>query len=311
MAIVNSDFLAGVRTGFRSLFQSAFEAASLQAPWRELALPVTSTGQIESYDWLGTVPVMVDVTNGDIQVEGLGNYSQSITNLTYKAAIEVARAAFEDDKLNLISPRVQQLGEEAGRHPGQLIFALFESGGLAFDATAFFADTRVIGRSANVDNIVSGAYGAGTVAEFQAGIAAGRAQMRLFQDDQGRPMNVSPNVIVVPPALEQACFQALTDAGRAVNAPAVPATADGAFRLAGYTVLVNPDLTTTDDWYMFYTSGATRPFIYQERVAPALEGLTTPETESGIVRDRFLYSVRARYAVGYGDPRYAVKLLDA
>ncbi len=311
MAIVNSDFLAGVRTGFRSLFQIAFEAASMQAPWRDMALTVPSTGSSESYDWLGTVPVMVDVTHGDIQVEGLGNYSQTIENLTYKAAIEVSRASMEDDKLGLITPRVQQLGQEAGRHPGQLMFALFESGGLAFDGTAFFSDTRVIGRSANIDNIVSGAYGAGTVAEFLAGLAAGRSQMRLFQDDQGRPMNHIPNVIVVPPALEQAAVQALSQTTQGASTIPIPATGDGAFRISGYLVLVNPYLTTTDDWYMFHVSGATKPFLYQERIAPSLEGLTTPETESGIIRDRFLYSVRARYAVGYGDPRYAVKMLDA
>jgi phage major head subunit gpT-like protein len=311
MAIVNSDFLAGVRTGFRSLFQTSFEAATKQSPWREMAMTIQSTGQVESYDWLGTVPVMVDVTDGDIQVEGLGHYSQSITNLTYKAAIEVTRAAMEDDKLNLVTPRVGQLGLEAARHPGQLIFALFESGGLAFDATAFFADTRVIGRSANIDNIVTGSYGNGTVAEFLAGLAAGRQQMRLYQDDQGRPMNHTPNIIVVPPALEQAAYQALSQTTQGASTVPVPATEDGAFRIANYLLLVNPYLTTTDDWYMFHSTAATKPFIYQERVAPSLEGLTTPETESGIVRDRFVYSVRARYAVGYGDPRYAVKVLDS
>lgn len=311
MAIVNSDFLAGVRTGFRSLFQSSFEAASFQAPWRELALPVTSTGESESYDWLGTVPVMVDVTHGDIQVEGLGHYDQTIKNLTYKSAIEVARSAFEDDKLNLISPRLGQLGEEAGRHPGQLIFALFESGGLAFDGTAFFADTRTIGRSANIDNIVDGGYGDGTAAEFKAGLSAGRSAMRKFQDDQGRPMNHTPNVIVVPPELEQAAFEALSQTLQGTSTPAVPATQNGSYQVSGYLLLVNPYLSTVDDWYMFHASAATRPFIYQERVAPSLEGLTSPETESGIIRDRFLYSVRARYAVGYGDPRYAVKVLDS
>jgi len=311
MAIVNSDFLAGVRTGFRSLFQNAFDAAAKLTVWRDLAMTIQSTGQIESYDWLGTVPVMVDVTHGDIQIEGLGNYSQSIENLTYKAAIEVARAAMEDDKLNLINPRVQQLGQEASRHPGQLIFALFEDNGNAFDATAFFADTRVIGRSANIDNIVAGAYGDGTVAEFLAGLAAGRTSMRLFQDDQGRPMNITPNIIVVPPSLEQTAYQALSQTTQGASTVPVPASEDGAFRIANYLLLVNPYLTDTVDWYMFHTTAATKPFIYQERVAPSLEGLTTPETESGIVRDRFLYSVRARYAVGYGDPRYAVKMLDA
>ncbi|KKL13741.1 hypothetical protein LCGC14_2522750, partial [marine sediment metagenome] len=155
------------------------------------------------------------------------------------------------------------------------------------------------------------AYGDGTLAEFKAGLSAGRSAMRKFQDDQGRPMNHTPNVIVVPPELEQVAFEALSQTTQGTSTPPVPATQDGSYRVAGYLLLVNPYLTTVDDWYMFHTSAATRPFIHQKRIAPSLEGLTSPETEAGIVRDRFLYSVRARYAVGYGDPRYAVKMLDA
>lgn len=311
MAVITSDFLAAVLTGYRATFHRDFDAAAGGQLWRDLAMPIPSTKRTESHSWLGTVPKMQNVTRGPMHFDSLNAYSYSLENQLYKAGFEVERQEYEDDALGLIQPRVQQLGPEAARHPGELIFDLFESGGLAFDAVAFFADTRVLGASANIDNIVAGAYGDGTVGQFQAGLAAGRAAMRAFQDDKGRPMNLTPNVLVVPPALEQTAFQACNANQGTITQPVIPATQDGAIRAAGFLILVNPQLSTVDDWYMFHTRSALKPFMHQTRLAPRLEGITNPETESGIVRDRFIYTVRARYTVGYGDPRHAVRILDA
>lgn len=309
MAVVTSDFLAGVLTNFRVGFSQAFDAAANLQPWREIAMEVQSTGDIESHNWLGTVPQMVDVTRGELQVEGLYSFQYNLQNRTFKSAIEVQRKVFEDDKLGTVQPRLAQLGLEAARHPGQLLFQLFTSGGLAFDGTAFFADTRVIGRSANIDNQLAGT--GVTVAAFQADLAAARAQMRLFQDDQGRPMNLVGNTIVVPPALEQSAFQALNANQGSITQPAIPATADGSFQASGYLVMVNPFLTDANDWYLLHRNGQFRPFVFQTRIAPSLEGITNPNSDEGILRDRFIYTARARYEVGYGDPRYAVKTTNA
>lgn len=310
MAVVTSDFLAGVLTNFRVGFSQAFDAANNLQPWREIAMEVPSTSDIESHNWLGTVPQMVDVTKGELQVEGLHSFQYNIQNRTFKSAIEVKRATFEDDRLGTVRPRLEQLGMEAARHPGQLLFQLFTSGGLAFDGVAFFADTRVIGRSANVDNQIAGGSDPTVAANFQAQLAAARAQMRLFQDDQGRPMNLVGNVIVIPAGLEQAVFQALNANQGSILNPAIPATADGSFQSSGYLVMVNPYLTDANDWYLLHRDGMFRPFVYQTRIAPSLEGLSNPNTEEGIIRDRFIYTARARYEVGYGDPRYAVKVTN-
>jgi phage major head subunit gpT-like protein len=35
-----------------------------------------------------------------------------------------------------------------------------------------------------------------------------------------------------------------------------------------------------------------------------------PNTESAVWHDRFVYGVRARYNVGYGDPRLAVRITN-
>jgi len=305
MAVVTSDYLAGVLTNFRALFAESFEAARNLSPWREIAMEIPSTTLTETHTWLGTTPTMKDVSKGDLILEGLPRFDFSIENKVWKAGIEVERAVFEDDKVGLLLPRLRQLGEEAARHPGQLILNLPVTNPNAFDAVAFFADTRMIGLSANVDNILAGT--GTTVAQFQTDLGSARAQMRKFQDDQGRPMNLVGNIIMVPAELEQVAYQALNANQGSITQPAIPATEDGAIRSAGYVVIVNPFLTDVNDWYLLHAAGSIRPFIYQTRVAPALEGVTNPTTESGVIRDRFIYSVRARYEVGVGDPRHAVK----
>jgi phage major head subunit gpT-like protein len=307
MAVVNSDFLSGVLSNFRVGFSMAFEAAANMQPWRELAAQVDSTGDAEVHAWLGTPPKMVDVTRGELQIEGLHPFNYTITNRTFKSAIEVKRSSFEDDKLNLIRPRLEQLGQEAARHPGELLFQLFTSGGLAFDGTAFFADTRVIGRSANIDNIQAGS--GVTAANLRTDLATNRGIMRKYQDDQARPMNLIPNTIVVPAEIEGAMWEALNP-GSGSATPPIPASADGSWSAGGYLVMVNPFLTDANDWYLLHRSGAFRPFVYQERIAPSLEGLTTPNTDEGVIRDRYIYTARARYEVGYGDPRYAMRITN-
>lgn len=310
MAVVTSDYLAGVLTNFRALFESDFQAALGVVGWRELATEMPSNGEQNTYTWFGTVPTMKDVTHGSPEREGLPRYNFSIENVEYQAEIEVERAVLERDQLGLVRPRIGQLGQEAARHPGQLIFNLFETPGNAFDGTAFFADTRVIGNSANIDNNLAG--NGVTVANFQTDLATARGQMRKFQDDQGRPMNLVGNVIVVPSELEQVAWQALNTAqGDGVVSPAIPASANGLFRASGYLVVTNPFLTDVNDWYLLHVSGDSKPFIFQSEKRPELLGGTNPNEQAVIESRKFLYAVNARYNVGVTDPRFAVKTVNS
>lgn len=306
MAVVTSDFLAGVLTNFRATFQDSFDAARNLAAWPKIAMEVQSNGLVENHSWLGTVPQMVDVTRGDSQMEGLFSFNYALTNRTWKAQIEVERAVFEDDQIGMLTPRLRQLGEEGVRHPGQLILQLFETNGNAFDGAAFFADTRVIGRSANIDNIQT--QTGVTIANIQTDLAVVRARLRTFQDDQGRPMNNVLNTIICNPDIEQTMYQALS-----IGFPAAAPTASNIqpagdlVTVNGYTIITNPYITTAGDWYGCAVTPSMKPFIYQSRVAPTLEDQTLG-SEDAVKRDRFVYGVRARYEVGYGDPRYAIRV---
>lgn len=307
--------VAGSLTSFRAGFNQEFLAAMNLQPWREITTEYQSTGESETYLGLGTVPKMVDVTHDVLQTKALLAFDYNIPNLVWKAGLEVPRSYYEDEKLGLLRPKIAELGQEAARHPGELIFGLVASNPSAFDGVALIADTRTIGGSANIDNlrgytVAAGATGMPTVAEFQTGLATARGVMRAFQDDNGRPLNRPGNVIMIPPEMEQVVFQALNAVQTPLNQPVVPSTEDGSFTASGYFVIVNPYLTEANDWYLIYARGGTSPFIYQTRIAPDFEPLG-PGSFPAVVNDKFIFSVRARYNVGVGDPRNIVKVVGA
>lgn len=315
MAVVTTDFLAAVLTNFRAMFESELNGAVGWQAWPMFTTSVDSNGQFNTYNWFGTVPQMRDVTHGQAAREGLFSYNFSIENLEWQAIIEVERAALERDQLGLIRPRIGQLAQEAARHPGQLIWQLFLTPGNAYDGVAFFSDTRVIGRSANIDNNLTGTLSLATptVAQFQADLNAMRQAMRLFQDDQGRPMNLVGNVIVIPAQLEQIAYQALNASqANPLNQPTIPATnQNGSWVGQGYQVIVNPYLTDGNDFYLLYANGIEKPFIYQTEVNPRLDASTNPNEQAVIETRKFLYSGYYRGNVGVTDPRFAVRSQSA
>lgn len=308
MAIVTSDYLEGVRTNFRALFEKEFAAAQGLQGWKGFVLEVPSDGERNTYEWFDTVPLMQDVTHGPVALQGLREDNFSIVNSDYQAAIEVERSSMERDKLGLIAPRINQLGLEAARHPGQLIFQHVLNNNNAFDGSAFFADTRTIGDSGNIDNQIAGT--GITVATFQTDLGSAVAQMRVFEDDRGRVMNLRGNTIMVPPELEEIAWRALNrSAGDGVTSPVPPVTPSGVFSASGYMVVVNPYLTDANNWFLFHVGqGVMKPFIYQVEKRPVLESDTNPNARVAIIQRTFVYSVYGRYATGMTDPRLGVEV---
>lgn len=311
MAVVNSQFLDGVLTNFRSLYVREFNGAQALQGWQQFAMRQESSGATTTYEWFGTVPRMQDVTQDQVSLRGLEEYNFSIQNREYQAAIEVARMTFERDELNLVTPRVQQLAGEGARHPGELIFELLEANPVAYDDIAYFADTRVIGESANIDNLL---VGTGTTqAQIQDDLNSGREAMRLFQDDRGRPLNKVPNAIMCPISMELPIWRALnpTSAGNLDRAN-LPVTSNGVLTAGGYSIIGNPYLTDASDWYMFHLGGPSmRPFIWQVEKQPVLESDTNPNSRENILLRKYLYSIYGRYNVGVTDPRLGIKIVNA
>jgi phage major head subunit gpT-like protein len=304
MALVNSDFLDGLMTNYRAIFHEAFVKATDAAEYKPVVLETQSTSAKEAYGWLGSLPALSQWKDTR-KLYGLRTFDYTLENLNYEATIEVDRNTLEDDEYGMIQHRIRQLAQRAIDHMGKLVFDLLDAGAsaLAYDGSAFFSDTRVIGESANIDNLLSGAY-SGSADEIRAGIAAGVIAMRNFQDDRGVPMNLCPDTLVCSPAMEIPIKNALL--------PAVAGTTRAEADIIK-RIIVRPEVDgDADDWYLLSTERmGLKPLILQVRKAPEFVSVDKPDAPNVFLNRLLYYGIDWRGAVGFGDPRTAVKVVDS
>lgn len=307
MPVVSSDFLAGMLTNFRAVFQKSLdEAAKTNALYLEIATKFDSTADQESYGWMGAPPQMSEWTDKR-QVKDLGAYDYTLKNKHYEGTIAVSRDTFEDDKYGMIAPRIKEMAMAAMRHINQVMVSQLDDGEtlLAYDGTAFFSDSRAIGDSGTIDNLLSGSYSASS-AEILAGLGAAYTRMASFKNDKGVAMGLLPDTIVCSPAMYIPILNALrTDVSGETRPEA------GIFPVN--RVFASPFIDLdADDYYVLCTQiVAVKPLIFQLRKNVEFVALDSPNDVNVFMKNEFLYGVDDRFAAGFGDPRTAVKVHDA
>ena len=75
-------------------------------------------------------------------------------------------------------------------------------------------------------------------------------------------------------------------------------------------VIVDPNLTDANDWYLFAAKELMKPLIYHNRKSPQYVALYKPTDESVLMRKKIHYSVKMRGNAGYGYYEIAVKVIN-
>jgi phage major head subunit gpT-like protein len=150
--IINQGSLAGIFTGFSTVFAQAMASFAAQSLWNRVAMEVPSTTSEENYKWLGDFPGMKEWI-GERVVKDLSAFDYTIRNKPFEATIGVDRDNIEDDKIGVYTPMIQGLAHSAAVHPDQLVFALLKAGFTTpcFDKQYFF-DTDHVVAGASVSN---------------------------------------------------------------------------------------------------------------------------------------------------------------
>jgi len=290
MALVKSDIPRLLEAGLRAVFFDAYESA--RGDWERIATVIPSEHDTEKYAWLGSVPKMREFKDERVPA-ALLEHDYSIRNKTWEASIAVDRAAIEDEQYGQIRIRVQGLADEARRHQDELVFSLLADGfnTLCYDGQYFFDTDHSEGSSGTQSNKGTSALSASSL---QSAITA----MMKFRDDRGKPLGIIPDTLVVPPDLKWTAMELL----QSVYAPETVAgktemrrnVLEGALNL-----IVSPYLSNSQDWFLLCTGRVVRPIIFQTR-APIEFAALEANSESGFMRDQYVYGVRARYNVGFG-----------
>jgi len=305
MAVVTSDFLAALVTNYKIIFKKSLgENASMSDSWKKVSTIMPSDTDKESLNWLGATPPMSEWKDTR-RLRGLRDFDYTLTNRHWENTIPISRDAYRDNKYKHIPIRIKGLAKSCLRNHTKELFSWLDDGetNVAYDGTAMFADTRTIGDSSNIDNLIAMAC-SGSAAEIRAAVAAAQEKMRLFQDDWGYPLNMQPDTIVCAPEMEIAIKDALLPGVAGTVRPELAFVKD---------IIVTPwiDLDATD-WYMLCTTEEVNPLIFQLRQSPQFTALDNPNTSDSVFFNNMLYyGVDDRFAVGFGDPRTAIKLKDA
>ncbi len=298
-------------TGLRSEFFNAYTRA--EKPYDKLCTIYNSTKGSESHRWLGSLPTVREWGSGRL-ARGLRSESYDVTNQKYESTIEVDREELDDDQTGQIRQRINAMAIAAANHPTTLLEGLFNSGAtagyLAYDGQIYFSAAHVSGDSGTQDNTISVAAATGTTpttTEFRSSLAQALARQIAFKDDQGEairlPMNAESLVCVVPPSMYLTALEAV---GLAFNPSAADPIARNVVQAAA-SVLCLPGLTNAAKWFLCNVGGWVKPFIFQVRDPIEFTGLEE-NSETGFLRDKFLYGVRARYAMAYGLWQAAVQV---
>jgi phage major head subunit gpT-like protein len=234
---------------------------------------------------------------------GLTEYSMSIEDKTFESTIAVDRKAIEDDQLDLIRLRVKDLAWRVAAHRQQILVELFANGFTTsgYDGVSFFNTAHPITSSTTYSNRSTAALSANALADAIS-------TMMLVPDDQGTPLGIVPDTLVVGPKLQWAAMELVDSPVVVYKGNAVDSA--GANNYANVfkgklDVVVSHYLggAWDDYWFLLDTKRPIRSAIFQQRSDVPVE-ISTVDADSGsesaFMRDRFYYGIRARYNVGFG-----------
>lgn len=294
---------------------AAFTHAMSTVPqvWDKHCMQVPSTSKVQTYAWPGFLPKPREFINMR-ETQGIIDFTYDVTDKVYELTFAIDRVSQEDDQESQIQMRIAEAAQTWATYKDELFaFLVYEGDGTtavgpAFDALAFHADTRTIGASANIDNLVAdsnpSSATAPTATEFLFSMRLALNQIWRFQDDKGRPMTTlaMQNIrCIIPPEYHRAAVEAFNST--------IISNSDNPWGrgLAEFDVLPYLQASGTDDSFWVNAIGAPRmPFIYQERTP--LEIIVDSDAAHVAKEDKLNVYVRQRFIFAYGEPRYSVRL---
>lgn len=294
--------LDALRVTFSLLFQTAYDSAPV---WHsQLASEVPSTGHSNDYGWIAQSVTLREWLGPRVAVN-LAEHRHTIRNRKFEGTLRVKREDIEDDQLGVYKTiHVPQLAQATKKHPDQLLKALLQANPISFDGKTLFASDHPTYDDAGTtyDNDFA-------LALDETNFNTVWSAMASYTGEDGQPLGVMPNLLIVPPQLKKTALQLMNSTMIAQTIKNVAGTENvGAAavdnQLKGWAeVLVIPELSNDGTrWYLGDFSKALKPLIWQPRTEPELVSRTNPDSDAVFDLDEYQYGVRRRGEVGVSLP---------
>ncbi len=293
--------------GFNTAWQAGFDEAS---PWaNRISTQMPSSGEREVYAFRSQMPRMKKWL-GERQVERLAAHSYQIINNDYEVTIEVPRNKIEDDSYSVFTLDFRGSGSMVAKWPDDMLFELLQNAEatLCYDGNNFFDSSHPFDpydpSKGTYSNLLT------SKALTAANYADARRKMRLFKNDNLRYAGVSPDLLVVPPQLEDRAKTILqTDliAASSLEGTTQVGAVNNIYRNTCDILVVEELGDYPDDWYLLCTKRAIKPFVHQIRKAPDFQAFFSPTDPNLFYFKHFKFGADARGAAGCTLPILAMK----
>lgn len=291
---VNAAALSAIFLNLSTAYNNTFK--DVTTSYQKIAMTVPSTSKFMDYRWLGNFPKM-ERWVGKKVISKLADYNYVVVNENFAATIEVSRDDIEDDELGIYKPQAESAAWSAKQLPDELVWEAINKAFTAkcYDGKPFIATNHPVGEKESFSNKGTKKLSIESLAKAQGSFGAARTQMMSLKDDKGRPLNVKPNLLVVPVALGDTA-RALMTVDRLEDGKPNPYK-------GVCEVHEEPRLTNDDAWFLMDVTKPIKPTIYQERKKPTFVQMTNQDSPNVFMEGVYYFGAEARGAVGYGHPQ--------
>ncbi len=295
--IVNKQSIQAIFSNIKTTFHKAFEAAP--STWDKIAMLVPSNSSQNDYTWLENFPKMRRWI-GSKHIKSLKARNYVIVNDDFEATIAVKRNDIEDDNTGMLKPQAEGAGHSAKQWPDELVYEAVNKGTTetCFDGQYFFDTDHEVGTQ-SVSNKFSKPLDVSTQAAAIASFGFVRTAMKNIKDEEGRPLNITPNVLLVPPALEDKANVLMNNDKFDDGKPnPYKGTAE---------VVVDARIASDTAWYLLDTTKPVKPFVFQQRKKPVFISKTDITSDHVFMTGEYIFGVEARGEAGFGFWQLAAK----
>lgn len=275
-----------LQVGFSSIYRQGWNITEPKLVG--LATVVPSSTRTNTYGWMGRL-LKMRKWDGPRVIQNLNTFSYQLENDPYELTVGVDRDDIEDDQLGVYNPLFEELGRNAKKWPDQVLKTALQAGttNLGFDGVAFFGSTHPLNPAGNQANNFT------TTALSATNFSTVRAAMMAFTGEDGEPLGVYPDTLIVPPQLEDTANTIVTAEYGASGATNV--------QKSQAKVIVVPELANAaTTWYLADSSNAIKGLVWQLRKAPEFVSKTELTDDNVFFQKQFVWGVDGRGVAGYG-----------
>jgi phage major head subunit gpT-like protein len=286
MALVVPADIAALNVTVETKYRQAY--VGTQPFWQQLASLVPCSTTVARLPWMGQLRQLTQWI-GARTINDLDAHVQNITPLPFEDTVAVDRHDYDDQQLGIYTPVIEDMGRAAAKWPDQRLVVSMQAGlaQLCFDGLSFFN----VGHTLNPAAVQSNNFLA--TALTPANYAFVRETMMAYLGENGQPLGVMPNLLIVPPQLERQGKEIvkasiIPDPGAV--AAGVTNVQEGTAELAVWPELAGAGTT----WYLADTSKPIKPYAWVLRQAPLFVSKQSPDDDSVFWDREYVYGVEAR-----------------